>query len=246
MAGCLQLTEAPPPVSSFHINLTIQNAHDGDRKEEGADGGDDRDGGVGKEGYVAVVLRHTPLTGNVLPREDPRGPEEDGDDPRPGDHHSSLLRGPMGPVGQRSGHGEVPVEADDEQVGDRRVAHRVIQRQPDVADVPSEGPAVVQQEVHGVEGDGYDPDDQVGHGQAQQEVVADRLQLGFDLERYEDHQVAADRDDRYDGRHQRYDARDGHRVRRSVATERRRHGGVVRQAGRRLVVAECEEVDGCR
>ena len=244
MAGCLQLTEAPPSVPSFHINLTIEDAHDGDRKEEGADGRDNRDGGVGKEGDVTVVLRHAPLAGDVLPREDPRGPEEHGYDPRPCDHHSSLLRGAMGPVGQRSGHREVPVEADDEEVCHRGIAHRVVQGQPDVAYVPSEGPAVVQQEVHGVEGDGDYPDDQVGHGQTQQEVVADRLQLGFDLERHQHHQVAADRNNRYDGRHERYDARDGQRVRRSVATNRRRHGGVIRHDGRRMVVG-CEEVDGC-
>lgn len=97
--------------------------------------------------------------------------------------------GPLGPVRQRSGDGQVPVEADQQQVEHGSVAGQVVERQPTVAHVTTERP-VAEYGVHGEQRHGYEPDEEVGHRQAEQEVVADVLQLLVDLERHHDHYVA--------------------------------------------------------
>jgi len=81
----------------------------------------------------------------------------------------------MSAVGQRLRYGQEPVEADDQEVGDGCVAHRVVEGKPGVADEGPEGPPVVEKDIHRVEGHRDDPYGKVGDGQTQQEVVADRL-----------------------------------------------------------------------
>jgi len=82
---------------------------------------------------VALVVGHQP-TLDVRPRDDPRRPEQHGDEPGAGDERGGGARRAPDAVRQRPSHREVAIEADDEEVGDRSVAHRVVERQPDVAE----------------------------------------------------------------------------------------------------------------
>jgi len=82
----------------------------------------------------------------------------------------------------------LPIEANDDEIGDRGVAHGVVEGEPGVADPRSEGPPVEQQ-VHGVQGHGHGTDGEVGHCQAEQEVVGYRLQLGVNTERNQHQEV---------------------------------------------------------
>jgi len=54
--------------------------------------------------------------------------------------HQRFAFGPLGPVRQRPGDGQVPVEADQQQVEHGSVAGQVVERQPAVAHVPAERP----------------------------------------------------------------------------------------------------------
>lgn len=102
--------------------------------------------------------------------------------------------GPFGPVRQRPGHRQIPVETDQQQVEHGSVAGQVVKRQPAVAHVPAEGP-VSQYRVHGEQWHGYETDEEVGQREAEQEVIADVLQLLVDLERHHDHNVAGHGDE---------------------------------------------------
>lgn len=64
---------------------------------------------------------------------------------------------------------------------------------------------VAEYGVHGEQRHGYQPDEEVGHGQAEQEVVADVLQLLVDLERHHNHYVAGHGDEAQHAGHQRYE-----------------------------------------
>jgi len=68
---------------------------------------------------------------------------------------------------------------------------------------------VAEYGVHGEQRHGYEPDEEVGHRQAEQEVVADVLQLLVDLERHHDHYVAGHGDGAEHAGHE----RDEHRLR---------------------------------
>lgn len=112
--------------------------------------------------------------------------------------------GPLGPVRERSGDREVPVEADQQQVEHGRVAGQVVERQPAVAHVPAERP-VAEYGVHGEQRHGYEPDEEVGQREAEQEVVADVLQLLVDFERHHHHDVAGHGDEAEHAGHDRYE-----------------------------------------
>ena len=83
---------------------------------------------------AAVVGGDGPLTLDVRPSDDPRRPQEDGDEPGAGDHGGGAASSAPGAIGERPGDGHVAVEADDQKISDGRVAHRVVERQPDVAE----------------------------------------------------------------------------------------------------------------
>ena len=83
----------------------------------------------------------------------------------------------------------LPVETDDEQIEDRGVGGQVVEGEPSVADVGSELPAAGQ-DVHGEEGHGNEADGKVRHGQAEEEIIGDGLELLVDLEGDHDHAVA--------------------------------------------------------
>jgi len=68
--------------------------------------------------------------------------------------------------------------------------------------VPAERP-VAEYGVHGEQRHGYETDEEVGQGQAEQEVVADVLQLLVDLERHHDHYVAGHGDEAEHAGHER-------------------------------------------
>lgn len=82
---------------------------------------------------VTLVRRHGSLALDVRPRVNPRGPQKQTDAPSTTDHDSCLTSRPFRSVSQRPRHAEVPVEADDEQVQDRRVRRQIVQSQPRVA-----------------------------------------------------------------------------------------------------------------
>lgn len=70
---------------------------------------------------------------DVWPADDPRRPEQSGDRPSEHDHNNRSTRCPPNAVRQRSSDAHVAVDADQQQVRNRRVADRVVQRQPRVA-----------------------------------------------------------------------------------------------------------------
>ena len=113
--------------------------------------------------------------------------------PRREDHQGSLPRRPARAIRQRPRDGEVPIEADHQQVQDTGIGRQVIDGQPDVADDLPEAPFLLQDE-DGEQGHADGPDDDVSHGQWEQEVVGDGLELLVHLETDHDHQVAGDCD----------------------------------------------------
>lgn len=110
------------------------------------------------------------------------------------DHDGGPVGGSLRPVCERPRDREVPVEADDEQVEDRGVAGQVVQGEPRVTDVRSQGP-VPEDCVHCEQRHGDEADSEVRDCEAEEEVVADRLQLLVDLERDHHHGVAHHRDE---------------------------------------------------
>lgn len=117
-------------------------------------------------------------------------------------HYSRSVCCAFSSVSERPSNGEIPIEADDEQIQDRRVAGQVIQSQPSVADEGSQRP-VAEQSVDGEQRHGNQTYREVGDSQRKQEVVADGLQLLVDFERNHHHDVANDRHYR---QHRRYRA----------------------------------------
>ena len=63
-----------------------------------------------------------------LPGDDEWRPDQRRDDPRDDDHGDRTRRCPTDSVGQRSSDAHVPVETDQQQIGDRGIRHRVVQR----------------------------------------------------------------------------------------------------------------------
>ena len=170
--AALQFGEPLLAALRLDVDETEEDAHDEDRQVVGGKRRGDGDVLVRLEELdVALVRRHRTAALDERPGDDPRRPEEEGHEPGEGDHREGARRRPPGAVRQRPGDGEVAVEADDEQVGNGCVRHRVVEGEPRVADDRTERP-VVQQEVEGVEWHRDESDGEVGDGQAQEEVVA--------------------------------------------------------------------------
>ena len=201
LADALQLGQVLLPPASRAVDAVVDGEHDGHRDVEGRHGGEDGHVAVGLEELdVALRIRNVALALDVGPGEDPGRPQQDGDDPGCADHDAGAPRGALNAVGQRPGDAEVAVEADDDEVGHGRVAHGVVQRQPYIAHAGSQGP-VAHQQVQRIQRHGHHADRQVRHGQAQQEVVAHRLQGLVHAEGHDDQQVAPGRHDGEDGHH---------------------------------------------
>jgi len=81
--------------------------------------------------WVSGWRRYTHV--DERPGDDPRRPEERRDDPGGGDHQDGAVRRATDAVLQRSCDAHVAVEADQQQVGNGRVADGVVERQPSVA-----------------------------------------------------------------------------------------------------------------
>lgn len=110
------------------------------------------------------------------------------------DHDGGPVGRSLRPVRERPRDREVPVEADDEKVQHRGIAGQVVQREPRITDVRTQGP-VPEDSVHCEQRHGDEADREVRDCEAEQEVVADRLQLLVDLERDHHHGVAHHRDE---------------------------------------------------
>jgi len=98
--------------------------------------------------------------------------------------------------------------------------------------VPAKGP-VAEYGVHGEQRHGYESDEEVGHRQAKQEVIADVLQLLVDLERHHDHYVTGHGDEAEHAGHERDEHCLGQRkpgLQRSAVGQH--SGGAVRNHGR--------------
>ena len=173
-------------------DVDVEHRHDDHGQVEGGNGCAEGHRGVGQELDEALVVRHRPLAHHELPEQDGRRPEHEGQDPGSGDHQPRHLGGAPGGVGEGLGDAEVPVKADDEQVHDRGVAHHVIQGQPQVTDHGAQRPVALD-DVYGVEVHGESAYDEVSTGQAEEEVVVDRLQLPVDLDGQHHQDVAHDR-----------------------------------------------------
>jgi len=87
--------------------------------------------------------------------------------------------------------------------------------------VPAERP-VAEYGVHGEQRHGYEADEEVGQRQAEQEVVADVLQLLVDLERHHHHYVTGHGDEAEHAGHERDERRLGQREPRLLRVDHRR------------------------
>ena len=97
-----------------------------------------------------VIERRGVRTLEERDAEDPRRPEERRHEPRGGHHEAHAAAGATRPVGERPRDGEVAVDADEQQVGDARVRHRVVHLQPTHAHQAPERPAP-QRQLHRVQ-----------------------------------------------------------------------------------------------
>lgn len=142
---------------------------------------------------VALVVRHRSLALDVRPAVDPRWPQHQADAPGSHNHAGRSVGGAPCPIRKRPRHAEVPIETDDQQVQHGRIGRQIVERQPKIANVRPERPVAQQRGVreqrHREHADG-----EISDGQREQEVVADRLQLFVDFERYHHHDVANDGD----------------------------------------------------
>ena len=143
----------------------VEGDHDADGGEEGDHDRHNRHVLVAVDKLdVAVVLRNLPLALDVRPSDDPRRPDDGRDGPRREDHQGSLPRRPARAIRQGPRDGEVPIEADHQQVQDTGIGRQVVHGQPDVADDLTEAPFLLQDE-DGEQGHADGPDDDVSHGQ---------------------------------------------------------------------------------
>ena len=85
---------------------------------------------------------HGPPALNHRPGEDPRWPEDDGEEPGHADEDQCVAGGPVAAVRQRPGDAEVPVEADQQQIEHRGVGVHVVDGEPEITDGWPHGPAV--------------------------------------------------------------------------------------------------------
>lgn len=181
----LQVGQVLLPLLRFPPDPPVEEAHDGHRNVERRDRRAEGDVMVRlQELYVALVLLDLPLALDVGPAVDPRRPQQQAYAPgTPGtrgtdearasrrswgvcspDHDAGPVGGASRAVRQGSGDGEVPVEADDEEVEHRSVAGQVVEGEPGVADKGAQGP-VAQQGEDGEEGHRDQTDSEVGDGE---------------------------------------------------------------------------------
>lgn len=169
------------PTLTGSRDLPVKDSHDDNRQIEGCNGSAKSDSRVGKKLDVAIPIWDSPSSHNELPKENCRGPEDEGQHPGGCDHHAGHLRGPLHGVRQRLGDTKVPVKADDEQVHYRGVADHVVKSQPEVTHHRPQGP-VAYHSVEGVQVHGKDTDDQVSAGQAEEEIIVDSLEVPVDFD----------------------------------------------------------------
>lgn len=172
----------------------VQDDHDKRRQEKGSKCRPQSDGRTGQQKDVTLSLRDTTFVPDCLPAEDGGSPEDEGHQPGCSDHQTGHPARPPYRVAERSRHTEVPIKTDDEQIHDRGAAHHVVQNEPHVAENGPQGPAAPQQ-VERVQVHGEQADDQIGCGQAQEEVVVDGAQATVDFDGQDHQRVAEHRDD---------------------------------------------------
>lgn len=149
--------------------------------------------------HVAFVLGYGTMPGHLRPEQDRRTVPQRTRQPRYDHEHDGASRRHEDAVLDRPGDAPVPVEADEGHVPGGRQGNDVVEEDEDETPGPTEAPAA-QQDVGRVDAD-QESDDQVGYGEVQDEVVAERAQLLVGDERSDDKSVSGDRcqgDDPYD------------------------------------------------
>lgn len=150
-------------------------------------------GRAGKQMDVTPSIRDNPFSPNCLPAEDGGSPEDKGHQPGCSNHQTGHPACPAHWVAEGPYHTEVPIQTDDQEIHDGGAAHHIVQNKPHVAENSSQGPVALQQ-VERVQVHGKQANDQIGHRQAQQEVVVYGAQAGVDFDG-QDHQCVAEHGD---------------------------------------------------
>ncbi len=111
----LEYSELLGPVLRLLIDPPVEDGDDGHRQIESSDRCAESGDRLREELDVALIRRNRPLPNEILPEEDSRSPEDERNGPGQSNHGHGSLSGPFGSVRQRTGDGEIPVEADDQQ-----------------------------------------------------------------------------------------------------------------------------------
>ena len=169
------------------IDARVDRDHDDQRQVEGADG---------RVQLVADLLADHALAGLVLRLADEkrRNADQRRQDPDGHDHGGHAHRGPLHGVLERTGDDEVAVDADGAEVQDGGGAEQDVQGRPHVADRLPERPAA-HHLVHRGERHHHDRDEEVGHGQGDDQQVGRRPQSANDRDRRTDKDVSDNRSD---------------------------------------------------
>ncbi len=188
--GQLQMLEkVPVPLLGQAPNLEVNDTDNSDGHVEGGKRRNERDVLIGVEEFDAALGRLVSHGLLAIEEEYERRPQHGRHDPAEGDGDAHLATRAASPVDNRSSQREVAVERDEQQIGHARIAERVVEREPEVADEWTRQP-LVRDEVNGGDWNRDDADHQVGTGQAYQEVVGYGAQFLVALEGLEDEHVA--------------------------------------------------------
>ena len=140
-------------------------------------------------------MRHVPL-----PPEQRRDGDGDRQAPHERDHDARALGRADAPVLERAADGQVAVPADGDQVQDGRRAAEHVQGAPEHAHLAAEHPDS-QQFLHGREREHEPAEEQVGHGEGDDEIVGGGAEVMILEHRHDDEDVPHDRHQNDKGQH---------------------------------------------
>ena len=176
----LQTSQLDLPLLGDPPNLKIKYANDCHGQVEGHRGGDQRYVLVGKQKlHLALVVLDDPVAEYERPADYEGRPHEHRYGPAESNKECDLFGGPVDAVGQRTRDRKVAVKRNEQQTSHACIAHRVVQTEPQVADVGAQQP-LFGYEIQREDGHRIEADYQVRNGQAYEEVIVGRAQLFVD------------------------------------------------------------------
>ena len=168
LAHELRLLENFGVFDSHVVDTRVEEQHHDKRNKEWPTGWVDHVPLSGRQLALVIPMRHVPL-----PPEQRRDGDGDRQAPHERDHDARALGRADAPVLERPADGQVAVPADGDQVQDGRRAAEHVQGAPEHAHLAAEHPDS-QQFLHGREREHEPAEEQVGHGEGDDEIVGGR------------------------------------------------------------------------